>query len=158
MVWPKLAHAPASLLNKTHDKLITKQIDQTAALRQKCIDDMIRYIEEDVAEAQAQGESGEIKVAHYLFLMTFNLIGNLVLSRDLVNPRSKDGHEFHEQCHEVGWDTKCGRILNIFEMAGSSGDHEEHGAGHGTNHEDSGEICEGEDRGVEATEKKDTTS
>lgn len=101
MVWPKLAHAPASLLNKTHDKLITKQIDQTAALRQKCIDDMIRYIEEDVAEAQAQGESGEIKVAHHLFLMTFNLIGNLVLSRDLVNPRSKDGHEFYDAMNNV---------------------------------------------------------
>nr|TKS13235.1 hypothetical protein D5086_0000055480 [Populus alba] len=54
------------------------------------------YVDEDVAEAQAQGESVEIKVAHYLFLMTFNLIGNLVLSRDLLNPRSKDGHEFYD--------------------------------------------------------------
>ncbi|KAJ6746783.1 hypothetical protein OIU74_029282 [Salix koriyanagi] len=67
-----------------------------AVLRQKCIDDMIKYIEEDVAEAQAQGESGEIKVAHYLFIMTFNLIGNLVLSRDLVSPRSIDGQEFYD--------------------------------------------------------------
>lgn len=81
--------------------MITKQIDQTAVLRQKCIDDMIRYIEEDVAEAQAQGESGEIKGAHYLFLMTFNLIGNLVLSRDLVNPRSKDGHKFYDAMNNV---------------------------------------------------------
>ncbi|KAJ6381652.1 hypothetical protein OIU77_030344 [Salix suchowensis] len=76
--------------------MVTKQLDQTAVLRQKCIDDMIKYIEEDVAEAQAQGESGEIKVAHYLFIMTFNLIGNLVLSRDLVSPRSIDGHEFYD--------------------------------------------------------------
>ncbi|KAJ6407564.1 hypothetical protein OIU84_010952 [Salix udensis] len=76
--------------------MVTKQLDQTAVLRQKCIDDMINYIEEDVAEAQAQGESGEIKVAHYLFIMTFNLIGNLVLSRDLVSPRSIDGHEFYD--------------------------------------------------------------
>ncbi|KAG5243258.1 cytochrome P450 [Salix suchowensis] len=60
--------------------MITKQLDQTAVLRQKCIDDMIKYIEEDVA--------------HYLFIMTFNLIGNLVLSRDLVSPRSIDGHFF----------------------------------------------------------------
>ncbi|KAJ6742462.1 CYTOCHROME P450 FAMILY 1 [Salix viminalis] len=76
--------------------MVTKQLDQTAVIRQKCIDDMIKYIEEDVAEAQAQGESGEIKVAHYLFIMTFNLIGNLVLSRDLVSPRSIDGHEFYD--------------------------------------------------------------
>lgn len=62
---------------------------------------MIRYVDEDVAEAQAQGESVEIKVAHYLFLMTFNLIGNLVLSRDLLNPRSKDGHEFYDAMNNV---------------------------------------------------------
>ncbi|KAF9680182.1 hypothetical protein SADUNF_Sadunf06G0094600 [Salix dunnii] len=85
----------------TSKLMITKQLDQTAVLRQKCIDDMIKYIEEDVAEAQAQGESGEIKVAHYLFIMTFNLIGNLVLSRDLVNPRSKDGHEFYDAMNNV---------------------------------------------------------
>ncbi|KAF9680183.1 hypothetical protein SADUNF_Sadunf06G0094700 [Salix dunnii] len=81
--------------------MITKQLDQTKVLRQKCIDDMIKYIEEDVAEAQAQGESGEIKVAHYPFLMTFNLIGNLLLSRDLVNPRSIDGHEFYDAMNNV---------------------------------------------------------
>ncbi|CAK7343358.1 unnamed protein product [Dovyalis caffra] len=81
--------------------MTTKKINQTAVLRQKCIDNMIRYIEEDVAEAEAQGESTEIKVAHYLFLMTFNLIGNLVLSRDLVNPRSKDGHEFYNATNSI---------------------------------------------------------
>ncbi|KAJ6381655.1 hypothetical protein OIU77_030347 [Salix suchowensis] len=81
--------------------MITKQLDQTAVLRQKCIDDMIKYIEEDVAEAQEQGESGEIKVAHYLFIMTFNLMGNLVLSRDLVNPRSIDGHEFYDAMNKL---------------------------------------------------------
>ncbi|KAJ6362671.1 hypothetical protein OIU78_002971 [Salix suchowensis] len=85
--------------------MITKQLDQTAVLRQKCIDDMIKYIEEDVAEAQEQGESGEIKVAHYLFIMTFNLMGNLVLSRDLVNPRSIDGHEFYDAMNKLTkWD------------------------------------------------------
>ncbi|KAG5243261.1 cytochrome P450 [Salix suchowensis] len=67
--------------------MITKQLDQTAVLRQKCIDDMIKYIEEDVA--------------HYLFIMTFNLMGNLVLSRDLVNPRSIDGHEFYDAMNKL---------------------------------------------------------
>ncbi|KAB5552311.1 hypothetical protein DKX38_009622 [Salix brachista] len=85
----------------TSKLMITQQLDQTAVLRQRCIDDMINYIEEDVAEAQAQGESGEIKVAHYLFIMTFNLMGNLVLSRDLVNPRSIDGHEFYDAMNKL---------------------------------------------------------
>ncbi|KAG5243257.1 cytochrome P450 [Salix suchowensis] len=67
--------------------MITKQLDQTAVLRQKCIDDMIKYIEEDVA--------------HYLFIMTFNLIGNLVLSRDLVSPRSIDGREFYDAMNKL---------------------------------------------------------
>jgi hypothetical protein len=32
---------------------------------------------------------------------SFNLIGNLVLSRDLVNPRSKDGHKFYDAMNNV---------------------------------------------------------
>ncbi|KAF9680185.1 hypothetical protein SADUNF_Sadunf06G0094900 [Salix dunnii] len=55
----------------------------------------------------------------------------------------------------LGWDTKCGRLLAFFEMVGSSRDHEEHGGGHGTSHEYSGEIYEGEDKVVEVKEKKD---
>ncbi|KAJ6407561.1 hypothetical protein OIU84_010949 [Salix udensis] len=49
-----------------------------------------------IGRSTSTGRVGEIKVAHYLFIMTFNLIGNLVLSRDLVSPRSIDGHEFYD--------------------------------------------------------------
>ncbi|XP_011019232.1 PREDICTED: cytochrome P450 76A1 [Populus euphratica] len=47
------------------------------------------------------GRVGGNQVAHYIFLMTFNLIGNPVLSRDLVNRRSKDGHEFYDAMNSV---------------------------------------------------------
>ena len=30
----------------------------------------------------------------FVFLMTFNLLGNIMLSRDLFDPDSKDGSEF----------------------------------------------------------------
>ncbi|KAF5188077.1 Cytochrome p450 [Thalictrum thalictroides] len=49
---------------------------------------MIHWIEEE-----AQHKHG-VCVAHFVFLMTFNLLGNLLLSRDLVDPQSKEGPEF----------------------------------------------------------------
>ncbi|KAF2289783.1 hypothetical protein GH714_038613 [Hevea brasiliensis] len=39
-------------------------------------------------------ESGELMVAHYTFVMAFNLIGNLMISRDLLNSQSKEGFVF----------------------------------------------------------------
>ncbi|CAI0469540.1 unnamed protein product [Linum tenue] len=40
-------------------------------------------------------ESGsEIQVARFVFLTTFNLLGNLMLSRDLLDPKSAEGKEF----------------------------------------------------------------
>ncbi|XP_065854567.1 iridoid oxidase-like [Euphorbia lathyris] len=75
--------------------LVTKkQIQETVTIRQKCIDDMIQYIHEDSATAQHRGELGEIELSKYVFTMTFNLMGNLVLSRDLVNSKSKEGNDF----------------------------------------------------------------
>ncbi|KAF5747837.1 putative cytochrome P450 [Tripterygium wilfordii] len=83
------------------DLLANKRINETAHLRRKCIDDMMQNIVEDATMAQAQGESGEVDLAHFLFLTSFNLIGNLVLSRDLVNSRSKEGHAFFNAMNEV---------------------------------------------------------
>ncbi|XP_038685664.1 iridoid oxidase-like [Tripterygium wilfordii] len=78
----------------TMELLGTKRINETAHLRRKCVDNLIRNIEEDAAAARARGETGEVNLAHSLFLMSFNLIGNLVLSRDLFSSSSKGGHDF----------------------------------------------------------------
>lgn len=60
-----------------------------------------RSIEDDVAAAKARGESGAVNLPHYLFLMSFNVIGNLVVSRDLLDSQCKEGHEFFEAMDKV---------------------------------------------------------
>ncbi|EEF33756.1 iridoid oxidase [Ricinus communis] len=80
----------------TLELMTNKRINETAVLRQKCIDKMIRYIDEDASAARARGESGELVISHYVFVMSFNLIGNLALSRDLLNSHSEEGTEFFD--------------------------------------------------------------
>ncbi|KDP43102.1 hypothetical protein JCGZ_27051 [Jatropha curcas] len=85
----------------TVELMTSKKINDSALIRQKCIDKMIEYIEEDVATANAKGDSGEVVVARYVFVMAFNLIGNLVLSKDLLNAQSKEGTEFFDAMDKV---------------------------------------------------------
>ncbi|KAJ9181462.1 hypothetical protein P3X46_009590 [Hevea brasiliensis] len=85
----------------TVELMTNKRINDTAFIRRKCIDDMIKYIEEDVEAALARGETGELVVSHYVFVMAFNLIGNLVISQDLLNSHSKEGPEFFEAMDKV---------------------------------------------------------
>ncbi|XP_030473803.1 iridoid oxidase-like [Syzygium oleosum] len=73
--------------------LMNKRVNETAHLRQKCVDSMIMHIEEEMAVKQVTAEQG-INLSHILFLLSFNVVGNLVLSRDLLDPKSKDGPEF----------------------------------------------------------------
>ncbi|XVF76290.1 hypothetical protein PTKIN_Ptkin13bG0254500 [Pterospermum kingtungense] len=81
--------------------LVNRRINEMAPLRRKCIDDMTRYMEEDVAAAHARGEEGKVNLAHYLFLSSFNLIGNVVLSRDIISSRSEEGKEFFDAMNKV---------------------------------------------------------
>ncbi|KAF2320274.1 hypothetical protein GH714_026576 [Hevea brasiliensis] len=76
------------------EMMTVKRINDTASIRRKCIDQMIRNIEDDTAAANARGESGVVNLPHYLFLMAFNVIGNLMLSRDLLDSQCKEGYEF----------------------------------------------------------------
>ncbi|KAH7512092.1 hypothetical protein FEM48_Zijuj12G0053800 [Ziziphus jujuba var. spinosa] len=78
-----------------------KRIDDTALIRHKCVDDMIRYMEEDSAAARGRGEPGAVNLAHYLFLMGFNVIGNLVFSKDLLDPNCGEGKEFFDAVDKI---------------------------------------------------------
>ncbi|KAJ9129761.1 hypothetical protein P3X46_035255 [Hevea brasiliensis] len=78
------------------EMMTVKRINDTASIRRKCIDQMIRNIEDDTAAANARGESGVVNLPHYLFLMAFNVIGNLMLSRDLLDSQCKEGYEFFQ--------------------------------------------------------------
>ncbi|KAA8516659.1 hypothetical protein F0562_016835 [Nyssa sinensis] len=81
--------------------LLSRRINETAILRQKCIDNMIRWIEEDAVASRAQGRLGEVQLSHFLFLFAFNLLGNLMLSRDLLDSQSKEGHEFFDAMNKI---------------------------------------------------------
>lgn len=71
----------------TVEMIVAKRINETAWVRRRCIDDMLVWIERE--------ERG-VQVARFVFLASFNMLGNLMLSRDLVDPDSKVGSEFLE--------------------------------------------------------------
>ncbi|KAF4403263.1 hypothetical protein G4B88_007909 [Cannabis sativa] len=68
---------------------VTSRLDASRAVREKCIERMVKFIE----EAGACG-SDPVDVGRFFFLMAFNLIGNLMFSKDLLDPKSKSGAEF----------------------------------------------------------------
>ncbi|XP_021908535.1 cytochrome P450 76A1-like [Carica papaya] len=74
----------------TVEMLVNKRIKETVSVRQKSVDQMLVWIEEEAEKKHGVG----IHVARFVFLMTFNLLGNLMISRDLIEPASRDGSEF----------------------------------------------------------------
>ncbi|XP_065855845.1 iridoid oxidase-like [Euphorbia lathyris] len=87
--------------------MTSKKINESVYVRRKCIDKMIRFIEEDAAAARAKGESAEIVLSRYVFVMTFNLMGNLIFSKDLVDSHSEEGSEFFDAMDKVmNWSGK----------------------------------------------------
>ncbi|KAF5940664.1 hypothetical protein HYC85_021831 [Camellia sinensis] len=75
--------------------LVTRRINETAAVRRRCVDNMVRWIDEAAAVAV------EVQLSRFLFLMSFNLVGNLMLSRDLLDPESEEGFEFSDSMSKV---------------------------------------------------------
>ncbi|KAL3841105.1 hypothetical protein ACJIZ3_025696 [Penstemon smallii] len=71
--------------------LSQKKISVSAPTRLNCIDIMLQWIKED-----AVINGGEIQFHKYLTLMTFNLLSNHVISRDIMDYRSEKGTEFVE--------------------------------------------------------------
>ena len=76
----------------TEDMLVGKRVSETALLRRKCIDDMSSWIEEEARKKARDHEDVDhvqgVHLARFVFLMVFNLLGNMMLSRDLVEPNS----------------------------------------------------------------------
>ncbi|CAN8254664.1 unnamed protein product [Cochlearia groenlandica] len=68
---------------------VTSRLDSMCDVRSRCVDQMIRFVEEN-----GQNGTKTIDVGQYFFLMAFNLIGNLMFSKDLLDPDSKRGSEF----------------------------------------------------------------
>lgn len=74
----------------TVEMLVHKRIAESASIRRKCVENMLTWIQE---EAVTAGDRG-IHVARFVFLATFNLLGNLMLSRDLLSLDGKESGEF----------------------------------------------------------------
>ncbi|KAA8518636.1 hypothetical protein F0562_016110 [Nyssa sinensis] len=75
----------------TVEMLVNKRINETVSIRRKCVDDMLLWIQK---EANSGAKERAIHLARFVFLASFNMLGNLMLSRDLVDPDSKEGSEF----------------------------------------------------------------
>ncbi|KAM7526121.1 hypothetical protein LguiA_016023 [Lonicera macranthoides] len=80
----------------TSEFFTTTRLDSTCDVRARCIDNMVRFI----GEAGGLGTK-EIDVGRFFFLMAFNLIGNLMFSRDLLDPKSESGSEFFYHAGKV---------------------------------------------------------
>ncbi|XP_075507759.1 cytochrome P450 76A1-like [Primulina tabacum] len=76
----------------TVEMLVHKKINETAAIRRRCIADMVEWIGNESTDTTASAAG--IHVARFVFLASFNMLGNLMLSRDLVNPESTEGSDF----------------------------------------------------------------
>lgn len=76
----------------TKELLVNKRINETAPLRRKCVDAMLRRIE---------NEPGAVNLAQCLFLMSFNLVGNLVFSKDLLDSQCEEGKEFFDAMRRI---------------------------------------------------------
>ncbi|KAL8461165.1 hypothetical protein ACS0TY_032589 [Phlomoides rotata] len=72
----------------TVEMLVHKRIIETEPIRRRCIANMVEWVGNEARE------SGRVNVSRFVFLAAFNMLGNLMLSQDLVNPDSEEGSEF----------------------------------------------------------------
>lgn len=80
----------------TTEFFVTSRLDAMREVRSRCIDRMVKYVE----DASSCGTNA-IDVGRFLFLMAFNLIGNLIFSKDLLDPKSERGAKFFYHAGKV---------------------------------------------------------
>ncbi|OMO79359.1 Cytochrome P450 [Corchorus capsularis] len=80
----------------TTEFFVTSRLDAMRGVRGRCIDRMVQFIE----DASANGTKS-IDLGRFFSLMDFNLIGNLMLSKDLFDPQSEKGANFFHHAGKV---------------------------------------------------------
>nr|QNC49775.1 cytochrome P450 76A112 [Leucophyllum frutescens] len=80
----------------TTEFLVHKRITASVSLRQKCIDNLVEWIKADVEKSRKSGGTGEIRLDSYLFVTAFNAIGNIMLSKDVMDSRLEKASDFFE--------------------------------------------------------------
>ncbi|KAJ4705106.1 Cytochrome P450 [Melia azedarach] len=73
----------------TTEFFVTSRLDAMRSVRSRCIDRMVQFVEE-----AGEGGTNAVDVGRFFFLMAFNLIGNLMFSKDLLDPKSERGAKF----------------------------------------------------------------
>lgn len=90
--------------------MVQKRIESSAQLRQKCIDKMIQWIKKDASEFC------EIQLDEYLMIMSFKLVSNFMLTRDITDYKSETGNEFLEAMRNfICWQGKP-NVVDAFEF------------------------------------------
>ena len=80
----------------TTEFFVTSRLDAMQGVRRKCIDRMVHFIEDS-----GGGGVASIDIGRFFFLMAFNLIGNLIFSKDLLDPDSERGQKFFYHAGKV---------------------------------------------------------
>ncbi|OMO82014.1 Cytochrome P450 [Corchorus capsularis] len=80
----------------TTEFFVTSRLDAMRGVRGRCINRMVQFIE----DASSNGTKS-IDVGRFFFLMAFNLIGNLMFSKDLLDPKSERGAKFFHHAGKV---------------------------------------------------------
>ncbi|KAM3341300.1 cytochrome 76A2 [Capsicum galapagoense] len=96
----------------TAEMFMHKRINETVQIRRKCVDDMVHWIEKEVKSVEVKGNG--IEVTRFVFLSTFNMLGNLMFSRDLVHPGSKKASEFFDAMMRIMEWSGTPNISDIF--------------------------------------------
>ncbi|CAL1398386.1 unnamed protein product [Linum trigynum] len=81
----------------TVDMLVLRKINDGAPVRRRNVDKLIDWVRDESSPAAGhQQPAREIHLARLVFLTTFNLLGNLLMSKDLVGSDSNDADTFFE--------------------------------------------------------------
>ncbi|KAK0585270.1 hypothetical protein LWI29_025954 [Acer saccharum] len=80
----------------TTEFFVTSRLDAMRGVRSRCIDMMVQFVEDASA-----GGTKSVDVGRFFFLMAFNLIGNLMFSKDLLDPKSERGAKFFYHAGKV---------------------------------------------------------
>ncbi|PWA47384.1 cytochrome P450 [Artemisia annua] len=80
----------------TTEFFLNSRLDATSAIRSRCIKKLVQSIQ----DASGNGTKS-IDVGRFFFVMAFNLIGNLMFSKDLLDSKSKKGEEFFYHAGKV---------------------------------------------------------
>ncbi|XVF55626.1 hypothetical protein PTKIN_Ptkin06aG0051500 [Pterospermum kingtungense] len=80
----------------TMEFFVSSRLDAMMDVRRKCVHQMLEFI-----EVESNHGTNPVDVGKFFFLMSFNLIGNLIFSKDLLDPKSETGADFFYHSRKV---------------------------------------------------------